>query len=76
MRHCDSRYSYDTGVWTRSIEFAGRIGHEGRKVIALQSDLTERNEKFDEYERLTDQYEEELRNRDFDKNGDKEGRLL
>ena len=49
------------------IEFAGRIGHEGRKVIALQSDLTERNEKFDEYERLTDQYEEELRNRDFDK---------
>lgn len=37
------------------------------KVIALQSDLTERNEKFDEYERLTDQYEEELRNRDFDK---------
>lgn len=49
------------------IEFAGRVGHEGRKVIALQTDLAERNEKFDEYERLTDQYEEELRNRDIDK---------
>ncbi len=49
------------------IEFAGRIGHEGRKVIALQSDLAERNEKFDEYEKLTGQYEEELRNRDLDK---------
>lgn len=49
------------------IEFAGRIGHEGRKVIALQSILTERNEKFDEYEKLTGQYEEEIRNRDLDK---------
>lgn len=49
------------------IEFAGRIGHEGRKVIALQSDLAERNEKFDEYEKLMGQYEEKLRNRDLDK---------
>lgn len=48
------------------IEFAGRIGHEGRKVIALKADLAERNEKFGEYEKLTDQYEEELRNREME----------
>lgn len=48
------------------IEFAGRIGHMGRKVRRLEAELAARNEKFDEYERLTEGYEEELRKKDVE----------
>lgn len=48
------------------IEFAGRIGHMGRKVGRLEAELAARNEKFDEYERFTESYEEELRQKDIE----------
>ncbi len=56
------------------IEFAGRIGHMGRKVRRLESELAARNEKFDEYERLTESYEEELRQKDMEPAEKKTGR--
>ncbi len=56
------------------IEFAGRIGHMGRKVRRLEAELAARNEKFDEYERLTESYEEELRQKDLEPAEKKAGR--
>lgn len=56
------------------IEYAGRIGHMGRKVQRLEDELTARNEKFDEYERLTESYGEELRQKDIEPADKKSGR--
>lgn len=56
------------------IEYAGRIGHMGRKVQRLEDELTARNEKFDEYERLTESYEEELRQKDIEPADKRSGR--
>lgn len=56
------------------IEFAGRIGHMGRKVGRLEAELAARNEKFDEYERLTESYEEELRQKDIEPADKRAGR--